>query len=316
MAAVVLAMGGLAGLREAGAAAGAANDEGGRPDLQWISPLVRAPRLERRTFESAVAATRVSYHIHVPEAYRAEAGHRFPVLYWLHGGGGSDGKAVVGGVAPMAAHFDEAIRAGKIAPMLVVFPNGLHSLWVDSKDGRIPMETIVIKELVPHVDATFRTIASREGRIIEGFSMGGYGAAHLGFKYPELFGSISILSGGPLQREFTDAPRVGPGGRDRVMREIFGGDPEYFCAESPWVLAGQNADALRDQTLIRVVVGDRDEMIANVRAFDARLSALRVPHAYVELSGVDHNPVAVIGALGQENWRFYHAAVGAGAVRD
>lgn len=284
-------------------------------DLEWVTPAVRAPGLERRTFESAAAGTRVSYHILVPEAYGAEEGLRFPVLYWLHGGGGSDGRAVVGGIAPMAARFGGAMRGGQIAPMLVVFPNGMHSLWLDSRDGRIPMETVLIKELVPHIDATFRTIASREGRIVEGFSMGGYGAAHLGFKYPEVFGSVSILSGGPLQREFDEAPRVGPRGRERVMGGIFGDDPEYFRSESPWVLAGRNADALRERTLIRVVIGDRDEMLANVRDFSSRLSSLRIPHGHVELPGVGHDPVAVLDALGEENWRFYHAAVGAGGAR-
>ena len=54
---------------------------------------------------------------------------------------------------------------------------------------------MIVKELTPHVDATYRTIARREDRAVEGFSMGGYGAAHLGFKYPEVFGIVGIMSG-------------------------------------------------------------------------------------------------------------------------
>jgi enterochelin esterase-like enzyme len=50
------------------------------------------------------------------------------------------------------------------------------------------MEAIVVRELLPEVDTAFGTIAAREGRILEGFSMGGYGAARLGFKHPERFG--------------------------------------------------------------------------------------------------------------------------------
>ena len=139
---------------------------------------MRAPRVEFHTFDSAAAKAKVSYHLYTPEAYDTEKEQRFPVLYWLHGTGG--GRA---GIAPLSAFFDRAIREGKIPPMLIVFPNGLAtSMWCDSKDGSVPMETVVVKELVPHVDATFRTVAAREGRLIEGFSMGGYGAARLGLQ--------------------------------------------------------------------------------------------------------------------------------------
>jgi enterochelin esterase-like enzyme len=210
----------------------------------------------------------------------------------------------------MARYFDEAIRAGKIPPMLVVFPNGLHSLWVDSKDGRMPVETIVVKELLPHIDATFRTIATREDRIIEGYSMGGYGAAHLGFKHVDVFATVSILAGGPLQREFTVAPRVGPRGREHTLRTVFGGDHDYFRAQSPWVLAEQSAAALGSRSRIRLVIGQRDEMLEVVREFRAHLAELKIPHSYSELPGVAHDPMTVLKALAEKNGEFYRAALG------
>jgi enterochelin esterase-like enzyme len=283
-----------------------------RAARQWVAPEVKAPGLERIVFESAAARARVSYFIYVPEAYREDAERRFPVLYWLHGGGGSRGLAVTGGVGPIARHFDAAIRGGKIAPMLVVFPNGLDSLWLDSKDGSMPVETIVVKEVLGDVDARFRSLRTRAGRLIEGFSMGGYGAAHLGFKYPELFAAVSILSGGPLQREFASAPRVGPRGRDYTLQNVFGGDHGYFRAQSPWVLAERNAAALSSGTRIRVVIGQADEMLDNVREFAGRLKQLGIPHAYRELPGVAHQPMAVLDALGEGNWAFYRPVLGSG----
>lgn len=281
---------------------------------EWVSPSVEAPRVRQCVFESAAARTKVSYHVYTPEAYDAEPSRRFPVLYWLHGGGGSGGAAVVRHVAPTAERFDRAIRDGKIPSMLVVFPNGLDSLWVDSKDGRMPMETVVIRELIPDVDARFRTIAAREGRIVEGFSMGGYGAARLGFGHHDLFAAVSILSGGPLQREFTAAPRVGPRGRDRTLRNVFGGDEEYFRARSPWVLAERNAAALTSgSSRIRMVVGDRDEMLANVRAFEDHLKALKIPHDYAEVPGVGHNPTDMLDAMGDAFWAFHRSALSGAA---
>jgi len=62
---------------------------------------------------------------------------------------------------------------------------------------------------------------ARDGRLVEGFSMGGYGPAHLGFKRSGLFATVSILSGGPLPREFTETPPGGPRGSYYVFRREF-----------------------------------------------------------------------------------------------
>src|ERR1035438_5393497 len=87
-------------------------------------------------------------------------------------------------------------EAGKIPEMIVVLVNGMKdSFYNDSPDGKWPVDSVIIKELIPHVDQTYRTIAGREGRAVEGFSMGGYGTAHLGFKHPDVFSVVSIRSG-------------------------------------------------------------------------------------------------------------------------
>lgn len=274
---------------------------------EWVTPAIQAPRLEHRTFYSPAVQSDVSYHVYTPEAYDADPEGRFPVLYWLHGAGGG-----LPGLAPLSARFGDAIRAGDVPPMLVVFPNGLNlSLWVDWKDGSVPMETVVVTELLPHIDATFRTIASREGRLVEGFSMGGYGAARLGLKHHDLFGAVSILAGGPLQEEFTHTPRVGKRGREWVWKTIFGGDAAYFAALSPWVLAERNAAAVREQTTMRLVIGKRDEMLAVNEAFHAHLVDLQIPHSYTVLPGVGHSTPRVLEALGEANWEFYRSVFGA-----
>ncbi|MBN2450568.1 MAG: right-handed parallel beta-helix repeat-containing protein, partial [Lentisphaeria bacterium] len=273
---------------------------------QWVTPAVEAPRLLHRTFESAAVGAPVSYHVYVPECYDMDPSRRFPVLYYLHGSGGG-----LPGLRPLAARFDTAIRDGRIPPLLVVFPNGLpYGMWVDWRDGSIPGETVVARELVPHIDATFRTLACREGRMVEGFSMGGYGAARFGFKYPDLFGAVSTLSGGPLQPDFREAPRVGPRQREEVFQAVFGGNPARFLEQSPWALAEANAARLRRGTPIRVVIGDRDEMLPITKRFAAHLTELGIPHTYTVLPGVGHNPMAVFAAMGETQWTFYRAALG------
>lgn len=274
----------------------------------WVTPAVSGPGLQQRIFASTAAKTDVSYHLYTPPAYASEKTRRFPVLYWLHGTGGG-----LEGIPKLAAHFHAAIHSGKTPPMLVVFPNGrAASMWCDSKDGQVPMETVVMEELIPHIDATFRTIASREGRLIEGFSMGGYGAARLGFKHPQAFGAISILGAGPLDLDFT-GPRATskPGERDYIFESVWGSDLDFYRAQSPWRLAEQNQAALAANTRIRLAVGTRDAMLAGNRDLDAHLTGLGVPHDFTELPGVGHHPLSVFSALGEANWKFYRAAFAA-----
>lgn len=267
-----------------------------------VTAPVLAPRVQFHTFKSAAAKAEVSFHIYTPESYDADSARRFPVIYWLHGTGGG-----LAGIAPLSAFIDQASREGKIPPLLVVFPNGIAtSMWCDSKDGKVPMETIVVKELVPHIDATFRTIAKREGRLIEGFSMGGYGAARLGLKYPKVFAAFSCLAGGPLDLDFAGPRATGnPAERERVLRDTFGGDLDYYRAQSPLTLATPQADAVRGQMRIRIAAGLRDNTGPLNRAFSDRLNELKIEHTFTKVPGVGHDTLALLRGLGEANWQFY-----------
>jgi enterochelin esterase-like enzyme len=278
---------------------------------QLVTVPVRAPRVQFQTFDSAAAKSKVSFHVYLPEAYGKNQTLRFPTLYWLHGSGGG-----LRGIAPMSAWIDAAIREGKIPPMIIVFPNGLaSSMWCDSKDGAVPMETLVIKELVPHIDATFRTLARREGRIIEGFSMGGYGAARLGFKYSELFGSISILAAGPLDLEFAGPRATGnPAERERILKTTFGGDLDYYRSQNPITVVQQQADAVRGKIRVRMAVGSTDNTAPLNRAYSEKLTSLNIAHTFALLPGVGHDTLALLKGLGEENWKFYREAFAGAAA--
>jgi len=272
------------------------------PTPEWVSPAISAPGVEYRTFESGSARSHVSYHIYLPEEYTREPARRFPVLYWLHGAGGGPE-----GIPALASHFSGAMRSGRIPPMLVVFPSGhAHSMWTDSRDGRVPMETVVVRELVPHIDATFRTIASREKRIVEGFSMGGHGAGRFGFRHHDVFGAVSMLAAGPLDLAFR-GPRAeaNPVERDLIFRNVYGADLEYYRAESPWMLAADHAESLRHGTLLRIVVGERDSMLPINRDLHEHLTALAIPHDFRVLPGIGHQPMRLLAALDDDGWEFY-----------
>ena len=277
---------------------------------QWDTGPVVAPRVEYRTFASAAAGATVSYHVWTPPNYDTEPNRRFPVLYWLHGSG-----APTSSVAPMSGLFANAIAEGQMPPTIVVFPNGWdYGMWTDSKDGLRPLETVLMQELLPLVDASFRTIATREGRILEGFSMGGMGAARLGMKHPATFAAASILGAGPLQLDFMVGPSclvVPDAQRAQIYQDVWGSDPAYYLANTPWTLAQQNASAVIASGLrVRQAVGAADCMLQNNIPFDAHLTQLGIAHSYATPAGVGHSASQLLPALGAANWNFYRETLG------
>ena len=283
----------------------------GDPALEWVTPVSGGTNIEHHIFCSGAAQTEVSYHIYKPGVYTTEPARRFPVIYWLHGGGQGPG---IQGIPLISNYFDNAIREGLIPPMLIVFPNSpvrpvggrsVISMWVDSKDKKSPIETMVIKELVPHIDATYHTVASREGRALDGFSMGGYGAARLGFKYNDMFSAISIMGAGPMQEKLIETPRIPEQAREALLRLIYGGSQDYFMAVSPRKLAEENASDLKENMFIRIAVGDLDETFSDNQKFHEFLTQLGIPHKFIVGKGIPHSAPQLLNYLREENHAFY-----------
>jgi endo-1,4-beta-xylanase len=131
----------------------------------------------------------VGYCIYLPPGYASQksSDRRYPVVYYLHGGRpGSETKSV-----RLSPVIDKAIRGGQVAPMIYVFVNGGEVSHYNYPEKNSLGEDVFVKELIPHVDATYRTLASRGGRGLEGFSQGGRGTTRIMFKHPQLFGSAA-----------------------------------------------------------------------------------------------------------------------------
>lgn len=276
------------------------NDPNETMALQWeIGPWTDIWRIEQ--FESEAVGGDVSFYIYLPPGYEA-GNRRYPVVYWLHGAFGRPYSAT-----PIAQRLDAAIRAGAAAKMIVVScidPTGL-SMWTNSKDGRLPMETVIIEELIPHVDATYRTIAERRGRAIEGFSMGGYGSAYLGARYHRLFSSISVLSGA------LHTPETLKARRRAIFDNVYSGDEDYAIEHSPWTVMKKNADEVRDKTKVRIFVGADDDLLDWNTNFHSFLAELGIPHEWGVVPESPHDLETMM-----QNWQGdffdYYARVFAG----
>lgn len=151
--------------------------------------------LEGRTLASKALGREWAYTIYLPPDYERSE-RAYPVFYLLHGMGGEHTNWARYGDAQMTA--DSLIAASALPPVILVMPDGKNSSYVDSDPttGYGAMETALVQDLIPHIDATYRTIPTRRARMIGGLSMGGYGAIHTAFKHPELFGAAATLSGG------------------------------------------------------------------------------------------------------------------------
>jgi enterochelin esterase-like enzyme len=161
-------------------------------DLDWRTVAIAAPGVSYHEFQSEAADLSVSYHLYTPPGYVSEGQRRFPVVYWLHGSGGG-----LSGIEPLAREFDAAIRSGEAPPFLAVFVNGLRfGMYVDWKDGRAPLESVIVRDLVPHIDGAYRTVSSCRGRMLDGFSMGGMGPPGLGSSFRRR--SATSLSSAPV----------------------------------------------------------------------------------------------------------------------
>lgn len=164
----------------------------------------RPPRVkltaERKTLDSQALAgnllgdpTERGFYIVLPSDY-ATSDTRYPVVYGLHGYGGSEYTEPIGFLRVQ----ESALRYGRVKEMIFVFPNASNSLGGSmylSSPTIGDYETYLTKELVDYIDTNYRTIPSPESRGIMGCSMGADGAMHLAFKYPDVYSVAAPYSG-------------------------------------------------------------------------------------------------------------------------
>jgi putative tributyrin esterase len=142
-------------------------------------------RVENIQVESKELGRPTPVNVILPKDY-ATSTRRYPVMYLLHGASGkfSDWNNSSG----IAAYVADL-------PLIVVMPDaGGNSFYINST-GKGDVADYFIRELIPAIDAKYRTDARKQGRVIAGLSMGGYGAWKLALDHPDLFQATASLSG-------------------------------------------------------------------------------------------------------------------------
>ena len=147
-------------------------------------------------------------NVYLPPTYDKNKKERFPVLYLQHGWGENETSWPVQGCAGLI--MDNLIAEGKIKPFIVVMTYGMTN---DVKFGGIgqftakEFETVLCDELVPYIDANFKTIAKKESRAMAGLSMGGIETKLITLRRTEMFAYYGLLSGGTYMPEDIKDPK-------------------------------------------------------------------------------------------------------------
>ena len=152
-------------------------------------------------------------YVYTPAEYDSNPDKRYPVMYLQHGGGEDETGWIFQGRADVI--MDNLINEGKAVPMIIVMNSGYAKL-PDSNDSFDAFEQMMTEEVIPFVDARYRTVADREHRATAGLSWGAKQAYDLALGYPQYFSAVGGFSGIIVVGEFNHS---NPGILDKTKRK-------------------------------------------------------------------------------------------------
>ncbi len=234
----------------------------------WVFPAetVRNPDApaglfgSNQTLVSPTLGYAVTYRVFTPAGYDAEALSGLPVLYITDGHEYSDDRL---GAARIV--LDNLIADGRIEPTIAVFidprlngQNLRQEHYIQNPD----FAAFVAEELVPTIDALFRTRPDRDSRVILGTSLGGLFSAYLGVLHPETFGKLAIQSPAFWVSE----------------------SPQRWTGPSIYAMMGEAADGLFEVYMSTGTINDTEDGARRMRevfeAHDHALTYREVPEGH------------------------------------
>lgn len=200
----------------------------------------------------------------LPDSY--ESGKkRYQQVYLLHGAGGHEKTWThdIPGQVPQSL-------ADKYQ-LIMICPTGGRLSWYTDHENN-PVETYLIKELIPYIDQNYRTI---NNRWLTGLSMGGYGSLKLGLKYPKLFsgyvGQSPCIEPGNWQNRWGLGHALGPADQRKSLLQ-----QEQFMVYR------------KDRRPFGLIIGTEDFFYKEAKAAHERLKSAKVRHWWHEMPGA-HN---------------------------
>lgn len=232
--------------------------------------------VQKLKLNSKLMAREMPYRVVLPINYENKKEVRFPVIYLLHG---------------LTGHFNnwtdktKLIDYAKNYDFIIVTPEGDNGWYSDSATvANDKYESYIIQELIPEIDRNFRTLSTRENRVIGGLSMGGYGSLKFGLKYPEKFVLVGSFSGALGAASFTEKTA---GGIGKSIDAIFGGiESENRKSNDIFKIVREiSPEKIKSLPFVYLDCGTEDFLFQNNRDFVALLLEKKVPHEFRQLPG-------------------------------
>ncbi|GAX04429.1 esterase [Secundilactobacillus pentosiphilus] len=147
-------------------------------------------RVVSRSFFSPQLHRNWRYRVYLPRNFQRlkEQGTRFPVIYMLNGLYGDETNLTE--QAHSKTYLDQLVTQDHL-PVVAIFPDGGNSFYLNTTKEK--MENAVVDDLIPQMTKTYQ-LAGQNQRAVGGISMGGYGAARLTFRHPQLFSVDALIS--------------------------------------------------------------------------------------------------------------------------
>ena len=226
-------------------------------------------------YYSAVTGTWRKAFVYTPPGYDDDFNKRYPVLYLQHGGGEDETGWPIQGKADFI--LDNLIADGKAQPMLIVMDRGYAvdptKRRVEAKPGDLraamlnnDFPTVLVKDVIPMIDKTFRTIPDRDHRAMAGLSMGGFQTFQTSMTNLDKFAYVGGFSGAAFLDPGTDITKAFDG---------------------VWA----DADAFNKKVKVMYLsIGtvEPERMYNSVNGFHLALEKAGIKHIYYESPGTSH----------------------------
>jgi enterochelin esterase-like enzyme len=267
----------------------------------------------------------------LPPSYEADRTRRYPVVYALHGYtiGAEQWSKEIHVPQTLEGAFAKGARE-----LIVVLPDSktLHLGSMYSSSGTTGnFEDYVSRDVVAYMDSHYRTLPERGSRGLVGHSMGGYGAARIGMKHSDVFGSLYIMSPCCMSPRDANVPFNGPGyealatvktaaeteklpfglraqlavgsawspnpKNPPLYMDLPVGDKKdivlaKWAANAPLAFVDQYIDALRRYRAIALDVGDQDELRVDAGTLHTILESYGIANGFTIYSGTHTSAVA------------------------
>jgi S-formylglutathione hydrolase FrmB len=220
----------------------------------------------------------VPYCVMLPPSYDAQKTRRYPILYYLHGLGDNEQSLINAGGWSI---YEDQLAQNRVGEFLIVTPYEFRSFAINSRDGPMKYEDFFMREFMPTIEKKYRIKAGRGAHGIMGISMGGYGALHYAFKYPQMFISVSTHMAALRDTLPKNVESVPEG---KLLSDIFGNpiDIIYYQANNPLALARKAPLSALKSVKIYFDCGSDDSYRFDIGAEELHkiLQSRGVPHEF------------------------------------